>query len=675
MPGLAYDDSGILAAYFGLTCLSFVLLPTTFVTLRKSLLGDEKSRAAKNECSCQECRAKVKSMKKAEAKSIFSKRYLALLLGWIIFAALCYYISQAPSAGSTVYDPFEILGIPSSSDEAFIKKHFKRISLKFHPDKIKLAENQTKEEADAHFVDLTKAYKALTDDVTRENLQKYGNPDGVQSREETIAIPKWIVEGNNGIFVLAAYGLGLGGVLPWLVGRWWFSQRGLTKDGALSSTAEIFFHDLTEDISLSGLLGLLASAVEIREVLAKTTGKSKKEKKARAIQTDELEKTLIEKAKDIGLQERDLFSSVVSTAPARRASMLLWSHLLRYDDLSAEMLEERRQILLAVPTLIPSLLSISLAYHWLGTTRRIMDLYSRLVQAIPFGELPIAQLPGLGIKEAQSIAEKDLTLQTTGWQIRLMENAEALESVAKASDEAVRMTKELSTLKVSEAEFKVDDEETISPGSMVNFTYKVYLESIAPPKTSSKSQEGENFAHAPRWPAHRKPHWWVMIADPNANRVIVPPQRITDIPGYSAPGTAVDGDKKPKAKTFKLQFQAPPAPGQLKVHAYFVSDSYLACSVDLPIVLKVEAPAEIDGADDEDDDISDPEEDTLAGQMAALKGQKVKRANAGNDDSSSDEEDDNEVGSDDDSSDTDGEAPKRRQGAKPTDDSSDSDSD
>ena len=96
---------------------------------------------------------------------------------------------------------------------------------------------------------------------------------------------------------------------------------------------------MTEDISLSGLLGLLASAVEIREVLAKTTGKSKKEKKARAIQTDELETTLIEKAKDIGLQERDLFSSVVSTAPARRASMLLWSHLLRYDDLSAEMQE------------------------------------------------------------------------------------------------------------------------------------------------------------------------------------------------------------------------------------------------------------------------------------------------------------------------------------------------
>jgi hypothetical protein len=96
---------------------------------------------------------------------------------------------------------------------------------------------------------------------------------------------------------------------------------------------------LTEDISLSGLLGLLASAVEIRELLPKTTGLSKKERKTRASQTDELEKTMIEKAKEIGLQERDLISSVVSTAAARRASMLLWSHLLRYDGLSAEMLE------------------------------------------------------------------------------------------------------------------------------------------------------------------------------------------------------------------------------------------------------------------------------------------------------------------------------------------------
>jgi translocation protein SEC63 len=58
---------------------------------------------------------------------------------------------------------------------------------------------------------------SLTDDAIRENLRLYGNPDGVQQREEKIAIPKWVVEGKNGLWVLAVYGLSLGGGIPFLV--------------------------------------------------------------------------------------------------------------------------------------------------------------------------------------------------------------------------------------------------------------------------------------------------------------------------------------------------------------------------------------------------------------------------------------------------------------------------
>lgn len=57
----------------------------------------------------------------------------------------------------------------------------------------------------------------MTDEVTRENLAKYGNPDGPQQREDKIAIPKWVVEGKNSFWVLAAYGLVLGGGIPWVV--------------------------------------------------------------------------------------------------------------------------------------------------------------------------------------------------------------------------------------------------------------------------------------------------------------------------------------------------------------------------------------------------------------------------------------------------------------------------
>lgn len=86
-----------------------------------------------------------------------------------------------------------------------------------HPDKLKLAEGQTMEEAEEKYIELTKAYKSLTDETTRDNLAKYGNPDGPQQREDRIAIPQWIVEGSNGIWVLALYGLVLGGGIPWVV--------------------------------------------------------------------------------------------------------------------------------------------------------------------------------------------------------------------------------------------------------------------------------------------------------------------------------------------------------------------------------------------------------------------------------------------------------------------------
>lgn len=101
-----------------------------------------------------------------------------------------------------------------------------------HPDKIKVGPNETREDVDNKFVELTKAYKSLTDDAVRENLKLYGNPDGPQQREDIVAIPKWIVEGSNGGWVLAVYGLVFGGLMPWLVVRLAFSPRASPRERA-----------------------------------------------------------------------------------------------------------------------------------------------------------------------------------------------------------------------------------------------------------------------------------------------------------------------------------------------------------------------------------------------------------------------------------------------------------
>jgi preprotein translocase subunit Sec63 len=48
------------------------------------------------------------------------------------------------------------------------------------------------------------AYQALTDDEARRNWEKYGNPDGPGAMSFGIALPSWIVEKENSVWVSSA---------------------------------------------------------------------------------------------------------------------------------------------------------------------------------------------------------------------------------------------------------------------------------------------------------------------------------------------------------------------------------------------------------------------------------------------------------------------------------------
>ena len=76
------------------------------------------------------------------------------------------------------------------------------------------------------------------------------------------------------------------------------------------------------------------------------------------------------------------------------------------------------------------------------------------------------------------------------------------------------------------------------------------------------------FAHAPHWPANRKPSWWIVLADPKIGKVIVPPMKITDIP-LANPSSAKD------YRAYKLQFQAPPQVQTFSWKLYIISDTFV----------------------------------------------------------------------------------------------------
>ena len=157
-------------------------------------------------------------------------------------------------------------------------------------------------------------------------------------------------------------------------------------------------------------------------------------------------------------------------------------------------------------------------------------------------------------------------------------------------------------IEIVDAAFKVIGERIVTPSSIIFLVVKLRL---APPGTNTETKDlsvdetkrvtvanekkdeefllskadaeelpktkNSGWAHAPRWPASRKPTWWIVLGDAKQNKIVVPPIRITDVP--YADTDAADGRDY---RTYKIQFQGPPSTGVFTWKVYVVSDTYVA---------------------------------------------------------------------------------------------------
>ena len=144
------------------------------------------------------------------------------------------------------------------------------MSRKFHPDKAQVDEskNQTVESVNDYWVEISKAYKALTDEEVRNNFIQYGHPDGKQSFSIGIALPKFIITDGNGKYVLLVYGLLLGVLLPYVVGKWWYGTQRMTREKVLIASASNLFREYKEELSEGDVINALSSGEEFKEILS-----------------------------------------------------------------------------------------------------------------------------------------------------------------------------------------------------------------------------------------------------------------------------------------------------------------------------------------------------------------------------------------------------------------------
>lgn len=166
---LDYDDNASL--YFGGTGILCVLIPFSlyFVsTLVSSLRKDEivpcktKTGSLYHYCKCSSCSIAFKQKRKEARNYLKSYTFITQVIIFLVLTLLLYRIIVALSSASEIqtFNPFDVLEIDERSSEKMIRKAYRTLSLRYHPDR-----NQNDPSSAAKFIMIAKAYQTLTDEV------------------------------------------------------------------------------------------------------------------------------------------------------------------------------------------------------------------------------------------------------------------------------------------------------------------------------------------------------------------------------------------------------------------------------------------------------------------------------------------------------------------------------
>lgn len=280
-----YDESDETWPFFLVTLLLVVVVPLTlsqtyrlcFAKSNTEEIDQEQIQAKVQEVNDAHISSDIKNFRKTFEKGsqskIWNKRNLFLVIGWGIIAILFQRIKDNDAmieSATGLFDPYELLGVASSASDRDIKSAYRKLSVKLHPDKLSKdlsADERTNMEE--MYVQITKAYEALTDEITKENYLRYGHPDGPQSTSHGIALPKFLVDGAASPLVVLSYVALLSVILPYLVSKWWARTQSYTKKGIHVKTASLFVDRLinykpSEVVTVDLILKWLSNAEEFR---------------------------------------------------------------------------------------------------------------------------------------------------------------------------------------------------------------------------------------------------------------------------------------------------------------------------------------------------------------------------------------------------------------------------
>ncbi|KAI1393676.1 Sec63 Brl domain-containing protein [Hypoxylon trugodes] len=673
----SYDEQGQFYPFFVFTLTSIVTLPLTYSLLAPS--KDPASLAPRLKSSYKpEHDDLIQGLRAAQKrKQRKVKRAIAVILGWALMAGMLYLIVTTQRTTAKIWNPYDILGVSESASDKQIKSHYRKLGLKFHPDKARPdpAKNETAETLSDKWVELTKAYQALTDEEVRNNYIQYGHPDGKQSYSIGIALPKFIISEGNGKYVVLVYALLLGVLLPYYVGSWWYGTQRITKEGVLVESANNLFREYSENMEEGDLVTALSGGKEFQEVLKgdkAESGLSKLESRILA------EGQITPFAGGLSVKDKEKLEDLESGV-RRKVLALLWAYLGRVELDDPALDKDKYTVAPIAQSLCSSFRAISLAYSNTGPILASFYTSQRLIQALPPKASPLFQLPHFTPAVVKAI-EGDSTTHLSVQEFMDLPDSER-RSIAVGngllSEEqyktTVSLAGQLPYFRVAKAFFKVAGERFIIPSSLVTLVVKgrfippgsvnvpeineLDLEDVDPAeddldalmgrKKTVKDANGKivtkeetkpvspPITFAPYYAREHSPKWHAFLSDSKQGKMAVPPFTFTQ---FDQPLFTDDGKPTFNMQTLKAQFAAPPQAGTYTFVLHVVCDSYVGFDTKMEVTLNVEDTSKA-AAMAAEDEISEPDEDSIAGQMSALKGGSVATKPKRRKDDDSEEED------------------------------------
>ncbi|CAF0722947.1 unnamed protein product [Adineta ricciae] len=473
-----YDESGGKFYYFILSVYGLILVPATYwlwpkVEKRKSTPHPEERS---NFTPCRDKHQLLHANEPNQRRRAMITK-IGLIVAWIVLIFLAYRVSLIETEHKE-YDPFAVLNIDREASTADIKRAYRDLSKKHHPDRGGDPEM---------FKEIAKAYKTLTDEEAKENWKKYGNPDGPGVTHFGIALPKWLVDHKNSVFVLLVYAGIFMIVLPVIVCLWWQKSARYSGDQILIDTIQLYwiFLSKTSSIIVKRAIMILSASREFDRTRNPLIVD-------RLSDNVELPK-LFRELPDIQEKTKERPFQMPYCLKART---LLHAHLQRLTSLSPELENDKRYVVKKSPYLINEMINIEAQLVAMGHAGRLknpprldtientMRLSPMIVQALWNTKSPLLQLPHITESQLRFFETKKRTIKSVR-QFAAMDGEERRSMLRSITDEQyddimnVLAIYPHITMSISCGVFDDEDEHIITTGAVVTLTIHLQRENMS----------------------------------------------------------------------------------------------------------------------------------------------------------------------------------------------------